>query len=91
MKYATVRGRTSYDLAKKIINSSAYSRASDAEKAYMLSYVYKYADQIAKYEVNNEYDKVYDWQMAAYKSSNPAQGIIDHAQEYYKRKEDNES
>ena len=91
VKYATVRGRTSYDLAKKIINSSAYSRASDAEKAYMLSYVYKYADQIAKYEVNNEYDKVYDWQMAAYKSSNPAQGIIDHAQEYYKRKENDES
>ena len=91
VKYATVRGRTSYDLAKKIINSSAYSRASDAEKAYMLSYVYKYADQIAKYEVNNENDKVYDWQMAAYKSSNPAQGIIDHAQEYYKRKENDES
>lgn len=91
VKYATVKGQTSYDLATKIINSSTYSRASDAEKAYMLSYVYKYADQIAKYEVNNEYDKVYNWQMAAYKSSNPAQGIIDHAQEYYKRKENDES
>ncbi len=90
VKYATVRGQTSYDLAKKIINSSAYSRASDSEKAYMLSYVYKYANQIAKYEVNNEY-KLYNWQMAAYKSSNPAQGIIDHAQEYWKRKEDDES
>ena len=90
VKYATVRGRTSYDLATKIINSSTYSRASDAEKAYMLSYVYKYADHIAKYEVNNE-SSLAKWEAAAYKSSNPAQGIIDHAQEYYKRKEDNES
>ena len=90
VKYATVKGRTSYDLATKIINSSTYSRASDAEKAYMLSYVYKYADHIAKYEVNNE-SSLAKWEAAAYKSSNPAQGIIDHAQENYKRKEDNES
>ena len=90
VKYATVKGRTSYDLATKIINSSTYSRASDAEKAYMLSYVYKYADHIAKYEVNNE-SSLAKWEAAAYKSSNPAQGIIDHAQENYMRKEDNES
>lgn len=90
VKYATVKGQTSYDLATKIINSSAYSRASDAEKAYMLSYVYKYADHIAKYEVNDESSLV-KWEAAAYKSSNPAQGIIDHAQEYYKRKENDES
>ncbi len=90
VKYATVKGQTSYDLATKIINSSAYSRASDAEKAYMLSYVYKYADHIAKYEVNNE-SNLAKWEAAAYKSSNPAQGIIDHAQEYYKRKENDES
>lgn len=90
VKYATVKGQTSYDLATKIINSSAYSRASDAEKAYMLSYVYKYADHIAKYEVNNE-SSLAKWEAAAYKSSNPAQGIIDHAQEYYKRKENDES
>lgn len=90
VKYATVKGQTSYDLATKIINSSAYSRASDAEKAYMLSYVYEYADHIAKYEVNNE-SSLAKWEAAAYKSSNPAQGIIDHAQEYYKRKENDES
>ena len=90
VKYATVKGQTSYDLATKIINSSTYSRASDAEKAYMLSYVYKYADHIAKYEVNDE-SSLANWEAAAYKSSNPAQGIIDHAQEYYKRKENDES
>lgn len=90
VKYATVKGQTSYDLATKIINSSTYSRASDAEKAYMLSYVYKYADHIAKYEVNDE-SSLAKWEAAAYKSSNPAQGIIDHAQEYYKRKENDES
>lgn len=90
VKYATAKGQTSYDLATKIINSSTYSRASDAEKAYMLSYVYKYADHIAKYEVNDE-SSLAKWEAAAYKSSNPAQGIIDHAQEYYKRKENDES
>ena len=90
VKYATVKGQTSYDLATKIINSSTYSRASDAEKACMLSYVYKYADHIAKYEVNDE-SSLAKWEAAAYKSSNPAQGIIDHAQEYYKRKENDES
>ncbi len=90
VKYATTKGQTSYELAQGVINSSAYSGAADPEKAYMLKYVYSYADHIAKYEVNNDYSLA-KWEMAAYKSSNPAQNIIDHAQEYYKRKEDDES
>lgn len=90
VKYATTKGQTSYELAQGVINSSAYSGAADPEKAYMLKYVYSYADHIAKYEVNNDYSLA-KWEMAAYKSSNPAQNIIDHAQEHYKRKEDDES
>lgn len=90
VKYATTKGQTSYELAQGVINSAAYSGAADPEKAYMLKYVYSYADHIAKYEVNNDYSLA-KWEMAAYKSSNPAQNIIDHAQENYKRKEDDES
>ena len=90
VKYATTKGQTSYELAQGVINSAAYSGAADPEKAYMLKYVYSYADHIAKYEVNNDYSLA-KWETAAYKSSNPAQNIIDHAQENYKRKEDDES
>jgi hypothetical protein len=90
VKYATTKGQTSYELAQGVINSAAYSGAADPEKAYMLKYVYSYADHIAKYEVNNDYSLA-KWEMAAYKSSNPAQNIIDHAQENYKRKEDDKS
>lgn len=90
VKYATTKGQTSYELAQGVINSAAYSGAADSEKAYMLKYVYSYADHIAKYEVNNDYSLA-KWETAAYKSSNPAQNIIDHAQENYKRKEDDES
>lgn len=90
VKYATTKGQTSYELAQGVINSAAYSSAADPEKAYMLKYVYSYADHIAKYEVNNDYSLA-KWEAAAYKSSNPAQNIIDHAQENYKRKEDDES
>lgn len=90
VKYATTKGQTSYKLAQGVINSAAYSGAADPEKAYMLKYVYSYADHIAKYEVNNDYSLA-KWETAAYKSSNPAQNIIDHAQENYKRKEDDES
>ena len=87
VKYATAKGQTSYELAQGVINSAAYSRVSDSEKAYMLKYVYSYADHIAKYEVNNEYS-LSKWELAAYKSSNPMQAIIDHAQEYYKPDEE---
>ncbi len=88
VKYATAKGQTSYELAQGVINSAAYSGASDPEKAYMLKYVYSYADHIARYEVNSDYSLA-KWEMAAYKSGNPMQAIIDHAQEYYKPDEEN--
>lgn len=88
VKYATTKGQTSYELAQGVINSAAYSGAADSEKAYMLKYVYSYADHIAKYEVNNDYSLA-KWEMAAYKSANPMQAIIDHAREYYNPDKEN--
>lgn len=88
VKYATTKGQTSYELAQGVINSAAYSSAADPEKAYMLKYVYSYADHIAKYEVNNDYSLA-KWEMAAYKSANPMQAIIDHAREYYNPDKEN--
>jgi hypothetical protein len=88
VKYATTKGQTSYELAQGVINSAAYSGAADPEKAYMLKYVYSYADHIAKYEVNNDYSLA-KWEMAAYKSANPMQTIIDHAREYYNPDKEN--
>lgn len=88
VKYATTKGQTSYELAQGVINSAAYSDAADPEKAYMLKYVYSYADHIAKYEVNNDYSLA-KWEMAAYKSANPMQAIIDHAREYYNPDKEN--
>lgn len=88
VKYATTKGQTSYELAQGVINSAAYSGAADPEKAYMLKYVYSYADHIAKYEVNNDYSLA-KWEMAAYKSANPMQAIIDHAREYYNPDKEN--
>lgn len=88
VKYATTKGQTSHELAQGVINSAAYSGASDPEKAYMLKYVYSYADHIAKYEVNNDYSLA-KWEMAAYKSANPMQAIIDHAREYYNPDKEN--
>lgn len=88
VKYATTKGQTSYELAQGVINSAAYSGAADPEKAYMLKYVYSYADHIAKYEVNNDYSLA-KWEMAAYKSANPIQAIIDHAREKYNPDKEN--
>lgn len=88
VKYATTKGQTSYELAQGVINSAAYSGAADPEKAYMLKYVYSYADHIAKYEVNNDYSLA-KWEMSAYKSANPMQAIIDHAREYYNPDKEN--
>lgn len=88
VKYATTKGQTSYELAQGVINSAAYSGAADSEKAYMLKYVYSYADHIAKYEVNNDYSLA-KWEMAAYKSANPMQAIIDHAREKYNPDKEN--
>lgn len=86
--YATEKGQISYDMAEQIINSSTYRSATDGEKAYMLETAYRYANNIAKYKVNNDYDVNGKWIMTAYESGNPAPLIIDHAMEWYKEPEE---
>lgn len=82
--YATEKGQISYNMAEQIINSSDYRSATDGEKAYMIETAYRYANNIAKYKVNNDFEVNGKWIMTAYDSGNPAPLIIAHAMEWYK-------
>lgn len=81
--YSTRKGQLSLDLATQFINSAEYGRASDAEKAYLIKKAYEYANDIAKYEVNNDVGFGTKWEAEAYKSSNPGKVVLDHWTEYY--------
>lgn len=81
--YSTRKGQLSLDLATQFINSAEYGRASDAEKAYLIKKAYEYANDIAKYEVNNDVGFGAKWEAEAYKSSNPGKVVFDHWTEYY--------
>ncbi len=81
--YSTRKGQLSLDLATQFINSAEYGRASDAEKAYLIKKAYEYANDIAKYEVNNDVGFGAKWEAEAYKSSNPGKVVLDHWTEYY--------
>lgn len=50
-EYATTRGNELYDLMQKVVESSAYKKASDSGKAEMLSNAKDYADEKAKAEM----------------------------------------
>lgn len=81
--YSTRKGQLSLDLATQFINSAEYGRASDAEKAYLIKKAYEYANDIAKYEVNNDVGFGAKWEAEAYKSSNPGKVVLDYWTEYY--------
>ena len=81
--YSTRKGQLSLDLATQFINSAEYSRASDAKKAYLIKKAYEYANDIAKYEVNNDVGFGAKWEAEAYKSSNPGKVVLDHWLESY--------
>lgn len=81
--YSTRKGQLSLDLATQFINSAEYSRASDAKKAYLIKKAYEYANDIAKYEVNNDVGFGAKWEEKAYKSSNPGKVVLDHWLESY--------
>lgn len=81
--YSTRKGQLSLDLATQFINSSEYGRASDAKKAYLIKKAYEYANDIAKYEVNNDVGFGAKWEAEAYKSSNPGKVVLDHWLESY--------
>ena len=81
--YSTRKGQLSLDLATQFINSAEYGRASDAKKAYLIKKAYEYANDIAKYEVNNDVGFSANWEAEAYKSSNPGKVVLDHWTENY--------
>lgn len=81
--YSTRKGQLSLDLATQFINSAEYGRASDAEKAYLIKKAYEYANDIAKYEVNNDVGFGAKWEAEAYKSSNPGKVVLDYWTAYY--------
>lgn len=81
--YSTRKGQLSLDLATQFINSAEYSRASDVKKAYLIKKAYEYANDIAKYEVNNDVGFGAKWEEEAYKSSNPGKVVLDHWLESY--------
>lgn len=52
-EYATTRGNELYDLMQKVVESSAYKKASDSGKAEMLSNAKDYATETAKAAVSD--------------------------------------
>lgn len=83
VQYATVRGETSLDMVKKIINSSQYSSMSDSEKAYAIERAYDYANDVAKLSVKPDAD-VPKWVREAKSSSNPMSYIYDRVEDKFK-------
>ena len=53
VKYATVKGQTSYKLLTALTNSAAYKAMNDETKADVVSEVYAYANAVAKMEVSD--------------------------------------
>jgi hypothetical protein len=51
VKYATVRGQTSYDLLTRITASTQYKKLDEADKVKIIEKVYTYANAYAKAEV----------------------------------------
>lgn len=54
-EYATERGRVSFEYVEEFINSSAYQRLNDEQRAEVITDLYKYANAKAKAKVS-EYD-----------------------------------
>lgn len=50
------RGQTAYHLLTTLINDRRYQALSDAEKAKAVSYYYKYANVVAQYHLDNNYN-----------------------------------
>lgn len=78
-----MRGETSLDVVTKVIGSSAYKTMTDANKANVIAYAYKFADAKAQLAVNPNAD-VPKWLKAAVNSIRPIDNIFAHAAEYPK-------
>ena len=53
VRYATLKGEKSYRLVSDLVNSTAYSKLSDEEKAKAVREAYDYANQKAKQSISN--------------------------------------
>lgn len=51
VEYATLKGRTSYDLVKKMLDNPLYLSMSDEDKAASVQGAYKYAGELAAKEI----------------------------------------
>jgi len=58
VKYATAKGKASYELTSKLILSSAYHALSDEDKVEVVSMAYEYANANAKAKVDAGYSVV---------------------------------
>ena len=76
VEYAKKRGSESLAVVQKLINSTAYKRMSDADKAAAIKEAYNYANGIAKQTVRRG-TEVSSWIEKAKASGNPAQYITD--------------
>ena len=76
VEYAKKRGSESLAVVRKLINSTAYKRMSDADKAAAIKEAYNYANGIAKQTVRRG-TEVSSWIEKAKASGNPAQYITD--------------
>ena len=53
VRYATLKGEKSYELVSDLVNSQAYKKLSDEEKAKAIAEAYDYANQKAKQAISN--------------------------------------
>lgn len=51
VKYATIKGQTSYDLVSEVIGGELYGSLSDEEKGELLNSLYEYAGHVAEEEI----------------------------------------
>lgn len=72
--YATTRGQTSLELLTEFMESDAYEKMTDKERAAYVDRVYKYATEIAKDTVHPEFAES-EWVTAAAESGSAADYI----------------
>ena len=56
VSYATDIGQTKYTLLSSLLSDPRYLNLTDTEKAKAISYIYKYANAVGKYHLDNRYD-----------------------------------
>lgn len=77
VKYTQTRGQTSYDMISEYMNSDDYKDMTDAERADVIGYIYKYAAAKATKDVDSTYDPNIKWlNKAINNSQNPFEDVL---------------